>query len=179
MRGYSLAKQAIERAASEGIYTVSVGTDLFGGLGREPTVDPDRFESYVPGDLAARLSRNKGRPSRLLRFAPVVAAILKRERSRLLVPKDSRCTASATGNSDYTFHRTGGPSWTVPWIAGLYALACQVKPDITPEAFWETARKTSRTVRVTQAGAEVEFGPIISPGALLDALHSVIDPAVE
>ena len=43
---------------------------------------------------------------------------------------DSRCTASPTGINDYVYYREGGMSWTVPYLAGLYALACQVNPDI-------------------------------------------------
>ena len=30
---------------------------------------------------------------------------------------------------------------TVPYVAGLYALACQVKPDITPDEFRKADEK--------------------------------------
>jgi len=62
-------------------------------------------------------------------------------------------------------------SWAVPWVAGLYALACQVRPDITPAAFWEAARKTSVAGRAALDGADAEFGHIINPRALLESLR--------
>ena len=67
----------------------------------------------------------------------------------------------------------------MPWIAGLYALACQVKPDITPELFWETAQNTSVAAPAKRDGADAEVGRIISPEALLEALHSEIDTTAE
>ena len=33
-------------------------------------------------------------------------------------------------------------SWSTPWLAGMYVLAKQVSPDITPEEFWDIALKT-------------------------------------
>ena len=54
----------------------------------------------------------------------------------LLIPMDARTTASPTGNKDYVFYGMGGISWTAPYLAGVYALACQIDPKITPEKFW-------------------------------------------
>jgi hypothetical protein len=59
---------------------------------------------------------------------------------------DSRCTASPTGTEDYAFYREGGWSWCIPYIAGLYALACQVRPEITPEVFWAKVIETGDSV---------------------------------
>jgi hypothetical protein len=47
----------------------------------------------------------------------------------------ARTTATPTGKEDYVFDVPGGMSWTVPYLAGMYALAAQVRPDITPEVF--------------------------------------------
>jgi hypothetical protein len=58
----------------------------------------------------------------------------------------------------------------VPWIAGLYALACEAKPDITPQEFWATALKTGRTVKVTLDKETAELGTIADPMALIQAL---------
>jgi len=87
-----------------------------------------------------------------------------------MVPMDSRCLASPTGDSDYAFYRNGGMSWAVPWVAGLYALACQVNPQVTPEIFWETARKTAVITKIQRDGKAVEFGPVVNPRGLLEAL---------
>jgi hypothetical protein len=83
---------------------------------------------------------------------------------------DSRTTASPTGTADYVFYRQGGWSWSIPYIAGMYALAVQVKPDITPEEFWDTALKTGKTIQLQHDGKEYEFGVILDPQALIAAL---------
>jgi hypothetical protein len=49
---------------------------------------------------------------------------------------DSRTTASPGATDQYVFYGIGGMSWAVPYIAGVYALAVQVDPAITPERFW-------------------------------------------
>jgi hypothetical protein len=89
----------------------------------------------------------------------------------LLVPMDSRTTASPTGTEDYVFYRQGGWSWSIPYLAGMYALAVQVKPEITPEAFWETALETGRTIHIGHNGKDYEFGVILDPQALIEAIR--------
>ena len=48
----------------------------------------------------------------------------------------------------YAFYSDGGFSWLAPYLAGLYALACQVKLDVTPEEFWKTALGASDKLTV-------------------------------
>jgi len=150
MTGFDLVKRSIVNAERNGIYTVHVGSDPFLGLGRAPLSDPYRFDSYSPGHFWVRSWEAR--------------------RESLLVPMDSRCVAAPNGNEDYMFNRAGGASWTVPWVAGLYALACQVKPEITPKEFWEAARRTSVAARAVLDGREVEFGHTMNPSGLLDSL---------
>jgi hypothetical protein len=85
---------------------------------------------------------------------------------------DSRAVASPTGTDDYVFYSSGGWSWSVPWIAGLYALGCQVQPDLTPETFWAEALRTGHTIQVRRGDAEVAFGTLADPVALINALES-------
>jgi len=85
---------------------------------------------------------------------------------------DSRTTASPTGTEDYVFYRQGGWSWSIPYLAGMYALAAQVKPEITPEQFWEAALKTGKTIRIGHNGKDYEFGVILNPQTLVSALKS-------
>lgn len=40
---------------------------------------------------------------------------------------DSRATANCSGDNGYIYYVEGG--WSIPYITGNYALACQVKPD--------------------------------------------------
>ena len=88
----------------------------------------------------------------------------------LLVPMDSRCTASPSGAEDYVYYAEGGWSWSVPYIAGLYALSCQVNPSITPEQFWTTAVKTGETVTIEKEGKKFPLGSIANPTALMEAI---------
>ncbi|MCL4177485.1 MAG: hypothetical protein KJ072_07030 [Verrucomicrobia bacterium] len=129
----------------------------FHGLGRNPLQDPDQTASYGPGSWWARSFLNGSR-----RFSPG---------ERLLVPMDARATASPTGPEDYAYYSTGGWSWSVPYLAGLYALACQVYPDITPELFWATAVGTGQVISLAPGGQSLELGNIADPVALIDALR--------
>ena len=54
----------------------------------------------------------------------------------------NRTFAEYTGKNEYTHVSLGSLSWTAPWLSGLYALCCQVKPDLTPELFMQTAFET-------------------------------------
>jgi subtilisin family serine protease len=143
-KGFAEANAAVARAQDEGIFVVSMslqrtsgGRFILGGLGRDPLDDPDALSSVKPGHWWTRTFYTGN-------YAPDPKA------GYLLVPMDSRTTAGPTGAEDYAFYRLGGASWTAPWIAGLYALACQVDPGVTPEAFWRTALET---------GDSVEFPP--------------------
>lgn len=127
----------------------------FHGLGRQPLADPNKFESYLPG-LWWEKDFYSGMPLK----------------DTLLIPMDSRTTASEQGPQHYVFYRQGGWSWSIPYIAGMYALAAQVKPDITPEEFWETALQTGRTIQIQHDGKEYEFGVILDTQALIDALKT-------
>jgi hypothetical protein len=84
---------------------------------------------------------------------------------------DARTTASPTGNEDYVHYDSAGWSWSVPWIAGLYVLACEVRPDLTPAIFWSEALATGRTVQLPLGGKDVEFGTIADPVALIEHLR--------
>lgn len=151
MNGYEKALDSIEKAKQEGIYTVYVGSDPYSGLGRNPLKSADDITSYTKGEFWKDAQYDN---------------------SRLLIPMDSRCTASPTGVKDYVFYRECGMSWTVPYVAGLYALACQVKPDITPDVFWEEAFNTSGTVSVGTDGQD-ELGKIVNPVKLIEKLEKM------
>jgi hypothetical protein len=147
-RGFAEANAAVERAQSDGIFVISMslrrtsgGRFILGGLGRSPLDDPDALSSVKPGQWWTDIFYTG-------KYAP------DPEVGYLLVPMDSRTTAGPAGSEDYAFYRIGGASWTAPWIAGLYALACQVDPGVTPELFWKTALET---------GDSIEFPPRKNP----------------
>lgn len=162
-KGFAEAMAATERATREGVFVISTALErthkvAFHGLGRPALADPNLADSFTPGSWWAQSFWDGSR-----RFWPG---------ERLLVPMDSRTTASPTGADDYVSYSSGGWSWSVPWIAGCYALACQVQPDITPEQFWKRALQTGKTIRVQHEGTTHEFGTIADPVALMESLDA-------
>jgi hypothetical protein len=157
-KAYADVSAAAADAKAAGLLFVSSSIEQvhgfkFQALGRSSMADPDQYESYEPGMFWAK-SFLAG-----ARFT-----------DRLLVPMDSRTTASPTGPTDYVYYRHGGWSWSIPYIAGLYALAAQVDPAITPERFWPLAMKTGRTIKLKYGDEEIPFGPIADPAALIAEL---------
>jgi hypothetical protein len=155
--GYDEITAACDEAKAAGLFLVSSSLDevhgfRFHGLGRSPLADPDKFESYEPGLWWADGFSQNSLPADMLLF-----------------PMDSRTLADYTRPGDYYFCRSGGWSWSIPYIAGLYALTCQVEPTMTPERFWQLARKTGRTIQLKRGEKPVSFGPIVDPAALIEA----------
>lgn len=156
--GYNEITDAVNEAKAAGIFVISSSIEeiygfKFHGLGRNPLANPDDVGSYLPGSWWAKdfYVGKYGEP-------------------RLLVPMDSRTTASPNGNEDYVFYREGGWSWSIPYLAGMYALAAQVKPEITPEEFWKIAVETGQTIEILHEGKSYQLGPILDPAALIAAL---------
>lgn len=161
-KGCAETDAAVARATKEGVFVISTALERthhlrFHGLGRDSSKDPDKVDSYGLGSWWANTFVRGPH-----RFLPG---------ERLLIPMDARTTASPTGEHDYVFYSNGGWSWCVPYLAGLYALACQVRPDITPETFWAAALKAGRSIPVDCAGKSVELGTIVDPVTLINSLQ--------
>jgi hypothetical protein len=159
-KGYKEITAAVNEAKAAGIFVISSSLSQtyslnFQGLGREPLSDPNEFTTYKPGLWWQDYFYQEG-------FSA----------DTLMVPMDSRTTASPTGTEDYVFYREGGWSWSIPYLAGAYALAAQVESDITPEEFWETALNTGRTIQIQHDGKDYDFGIILDPQALIEAIKS-------
>lgn len=161
-RGHQDISEAAERAKEAGMLLICSSVEKvhgfrFHGLGRDLLGDPDDFNSYRIASWGSHMyARN----------------------DRLLVPMDARSVASPTGKDEYVFYGQGGWSWTIPYIAGAYALAAQVDPNVTPDRFWALAMKTGRTIE----RKEGKLGPILDPVKLIAALKAgeLADPeAVE
>jgi serine protease AprX len=82
----------------------------------------------------------------------------------LYVPASNRSIASHRGKDVYTFDTHGGNSWTVPYLAGLAAMAFQIHPQISPERivalFQETATQTKQ-------------GRVINPRGFVEAIKGI------
>jgi hypothetical protein len=153
--------KAIDEANKEGVFVISSSVSLthnlkFKGLGRECLANPDDFRSYSPGSWWSKSFYQN--PDRL------------EIDSTLLVPMDSRCTASPNGKDRYVFYSACGVSWSIPYIAGLYALACQVKPSITPQEFWNIALETGNTIETDKNSIKYRLGKIANPIKLIESL---------
>ena len=158
-KGFTEANEAVKRASAQNIFVISTTLQqthglFFHGLGRKSSSDPDDASSYIPGSWWAESFFDGRRP-----VDP---------KKHLLVPMDSRCVASPTGPDDYVYYAEGGWSWSVPYLAGLYALACQVQPTITPEQFWSVGIKTGKTVLINDQGKTDTLGTIADPVALIE-----------
>jgi hypothetical protein len=161
-KGYQKITEAAQKAKAAGMLVICSSVEqvhgfAFHGLGRPPTANPDDFSIYEPGSFWAQDYYKGG--------------AFYSKPNRLLVPMDSRTTASPTGKTEYVFYAEGGWSWSIPYIAGAYALAAQVEPKITPERFWALALKTGRTIKLRHQGKEHDFGPILDPARLVEAIR--------
>jgi hypothetical protein len=161
-KGYDEVTAAVDEARAQGVFVICVTPTLeniYGfksyGLERAPLANPDKFVAY---------------------FRPLLCDLYGSsytlcQSGRLLVPMNSRTAASPMGQDEYVFFRLGGEDWTVPYLAGMYALAAQVEPGITPERFWELALQTGRSVNINGTSGDYTLGPILDPGALIGALE--------
>lgn len=166
---YDEVMAAAQQAQANGIFVISSSIAgqyglQFNGLGRDPRADPDDPNSYGPGSWWAQAAYEAEASLGTSNHSGVANI-------DLLAPMDSRCTASPTGTSDYVFYRTGGWSWSIPYIAGLYALACQVDPGIKPERFWQAALQTGKPLILTNTyGLGTDHGRIVLPVPLIERL---------
>jgi hypothetical protein len=82
----------------------------------------------------------------------------------LYVPASNWSIASHRGKDVYTFDTVGGNSWTVPYLAGLAAMAFQIHPEISPDQivtlFQETATRTKQ-------------GRVINPRGFIEAVKGL------
>ena len=173
-KGYDEVTQAVEHATKENVFVISTALERthqleFHGLGRDPLKDPDDPQSYGPGSWwRGQFFGGTG----VWSYDQLRSA----DSPRLMVPMDARCVASPSGPEHYVFYANGGWSWSVPYLSGLYALACQVKPTVTPEEFWSVGLETGQTITFDKDGKTYELEKIADPVALIGALNRE-DPA--
>jgi subtilisin family serine protease len=170
--GYDELEAAIKRATDAGIFVVTCNmfidsgyTFCFQGLDISPVDDKNDLNSYNVIEWPQWLSMQ--REDYVTYYTGEFAAHAPDE--ILLVPMDSIASAELTGPDDYMFNRIGGWSAAEPYMAGLYALACQVKPDITPTEFWAAALATGDVKEITIDDVAYT-GKVANPVALAESL---------
>lgn len=178
--GYNEINEAVNKAKAKGIFVISSNLFetygykfFFHGLDRDPLKNPDDFSTYrvIGWEEWISLLGESRFPEFIRIYEEKFESSLKSD--ILLIPIYSRTDASPAGKKEYTFSRRAGWSNVPPYIAGIYALACQVKPDITPEIFWEAALKTGEE-RIVQKGEKKFRGKIINPIRLIQAIRTQI-----
>lgn len=147
--------KALEKAKKQGILVLS--TNEVAGINRRDFyVNPQNRDSFI--------------------YAPVWDKDLLNitQETRLAVPNDYRVLASPTSEKDYASYADGGLSWAVPYLAGIAALAKQVKPDLTPQEFLEMAHKTAQSVQVkTKDGKQTaQINTFVNPQGLIKVLQN-------
>lgn len=58
----------------------------------------------------------------------------------------------------------------VPYLAGVYCLAKQVAPELTPQAFWDAALSTADRVSFDHAGQSYTLEHVINPAGIVEAV---------
>ena len=178
--GYNEINEAVKKAKAKGIFIISSNLFeaygykfFFHGLDRDPLKKPDDFSAYsvIGWEEWISLLGESRFPEFIRIYEDKFESSLKND--ILLIPIYSRTEASPAGKKEYTFCRRTGWSNVPPYIAGIYALACQVKSDITPEIFWEAALKTGEE-RIVQKGEKKFRGKIINPAKLIQEIRSQI-----
>jgi hypothetical protein len=152
---------AVKRAEAAGILLLANGLEdassiSFLGLGRNPATDPDLLSSYTLG--------------RAWQKSDIEGKLSLEPRRRLLVPADSRTMASCAGTNDYVYFAEGNPASPIAYLAGLYALACEVKPSLSPEEFKAVAFQTGNAIQADRGRGKPELGTVVNPEALLEVL---------
>lgn len=140
--GFDNWRETLPRAEKNGILVVTCDSAFlqYGTLEHIPGQDHNKPSSYRRGKYG-------------------------RKENVLHIPAGNRTIASHNGSDVYTFDRTGGMSWAAPYLAGLAALAYQVKPDIETKTIVDLWLKTA-----TQSGS----GPmIINPVGFIEAVRKI------
>lgn len=155
-KGYLEVMAAVERAKEEGVFIADTsiareyGFEL-GGLQRPPLSDPDDMKNYGIGSWQRKHAGQ---------FAKI---------ERIFFPMNNRTYASWLGEQDYCYSNEGGWSWVMPYVSGLYALCCQVNPDVTPDSFWKAVQETAHRTEEVISGQKLPL-TIVNPPALLEAM---------
>jgi len=176
-KGYKKMNEAVEIAKKSGIFVISANIFetynnkfWYYGVDRDPMADPEKQSSYKPHKWSNWISFVSDIPGFGKYYEEKFTELGAKE--LLLVPMCSKTFATPQGVNDYSFNRIGGWSSVEPYLAGLYALSCQVKPDITPDLFWSTALKTGDIMEIKNKGKETETGKLINPIKLIEALRN-------
>ncbi len=131
---------ALDRAEAAGLFVVTCDNSRFryGLLARNLGEDPESPTSYNKIPASSHMD------------------------ATVLVPGGNRTMASHRGVGVFTFDRDAGLSWGAPFVAGLAALAHQVRPGILPREIRDALAQTAVTTPT---------GPVVDPRAFIERVR--------
>lgn len=159
---YAMLRDVIAKAKESGLTIITCDTKEeyanFGAADRNPELNPNDPTSY--------------RANRFYMDGEYWLSETSDEvkQKTIFIPADHRTVANE--DNDYRYEGNfGGTSWTAPYIAGVFALAKQVKPDITYEDFQEVMLETANNIYNEYNGKNVYMGRLINPEAIINAIQ--------
>lgn len=97
----------------------------------------------------------------------IIEGRLNERKNEIVVPSDYRTMASSWNNEgQYMYNGIGGISWSVPYLAGLFALILQVNPNIKRE---EIAEIINESAVINKRGLR-----IVNPKGIIDLVKGRI-----
>lgn len=146
-------KEIVLQLIESGVFVLPVNARTYYGpsanfitTDRNINSDPDDIKSYVPGFWPNKMLDN---------FILAVAG--------------GRTGAGPTAPDDYIYRgANSGISWATPYMVGVYALAKQVYPNLTPLKFFEVARQTGYPMELSDGRKNV----LIQPKKIIEQLQN-------
>jgi len=150
----SLYKKSIDEARKNGIIFIDSNTIFESGfVGGGSFKDKDDFDTYEEWLFSQESKKDKKWIDR-----------------KIIIPCDYRTIASSWNKKEgeekdgYEFHGQGGISWSIPYLAGLFALMLQAKNDLTME---EMVKILKDTAVMNKNGLK-----IIDPRKAIENIHN-------
>lgn len=172
--GYMEYMSAIQEADENGIFVVSAELIAsyklaFYGMDIDLLAERDDLSSYQVDPWEKWISKVAHGKGMVDYYIEHFMNVVGTDDEILLVPCDRVVLAGVSSLDSYVYYPNGGWSNVIPYIAGLYALACQVNYDVTPELFWSEALKTGEERIIEKDGTEY-VGKLINPAKLMESL---------
>jgi len=95
---------------------------------------------------------------------------LSADNQDLLIPTDYRTAAAPTDTTDYAFYATGGLTWGVTYVTGLYALGAQIDPSLTKEKFLQAWDESATDMSCLYSDTSFTARHFVRPVALAQKL---------
>ena len=147
----------IHELIDDGVFVLTCGDSniFYGDIGnfvttdRIPYSDPDQPRSYIYGYWRSMSTKYKT--------------------NGIMVPAGGRTAAGETGTNNYKYWgKNGGYSWATPYMVGVYALAKQIYPNLTPLKFFEVVRQTGYPMELSDGRKNV----LIQPKKIIEQLQN-------